>query len=149
MENTQEIISDEDKTLSLFCHLSVLIGGILVPIIIWAIKKNKSKFVRFHSLQSIFFHLTYAVVVSLVIILFAVIVIIAGMGISSVKTLHHTCGMSFALMVIAFSFLVIIILSAFGIIAYSIYLAVKTYNGEKIRIPVLGKIIYERVYGKE
>lgn len=149
MENTEEIISSEDKTLSMFCHLSMMLGGILMPIIIWAIKKEKSRFVRFHALQSIFFHLAYSVILAVVIVMFAMIILLTIPGIGYSKSLQHSSGFPAITMVFIFLISGIIILSALGAVAYSIYLAVKSYQGERTRIPVLGKIIYEKVYGKE
>jgi uncharacterized protein len=149
MENYEEVISGEDKMLSLFCHLSMVIGGILMPIIIWAIRKEKSKFVRFHALQSIFFHLAFSVILAIVIVMFAVIILLTIPGIGYSKSLQHSPGLPAFTMVITFILLGIIFLSAIGAIAYSIYLAVKSYHGEKTRVPVIGKIIYEKVYGKE
>jgi uncharacterized Tic20 family protein len=123
----------------------MLLGGILMPIIIWAIKKENSKFVRFHSLQSIFFHLAYSVILAVVIVMFAIIILLTIPGIGYSKSLQHSSGFPAITMV----FIFIIILSALGAVAYSIYLAVKSYQGEKTRIPIIGKIIYEKVYGKE
>ena len=148
MENTEENITSEDKMLSMLCHLSMIFGGILMSIIIWAIKKEQSKFVRFHSLQSIFFHLAFSVILAVVIVVFAVIIVLAGAGISSAKYLHDISRMSGIIIFISIAFLGIITLAAFGGIGYSIYLAVRSYQGEKIKIPILGKIIYEKVYGK-
>jgi uncharacterized Tic20 family protein len=149
MDNIEETITTEDKTLSMLCHLSMVIGGILMPIIIWAIKKEQSKFVRFHSLQSIFFHLVFSVILAITIVVFAVIIILAGAGISSVKYLHDPSRMSGIIIIISFAFLGIITLAAFGGIGYSIYLAIKSYQGEKTKIPIIGKIIYDKVYGNK
>lgn len=149
MENTEEIISSEDKTLSLFCHLSMVIGGILLPIIIWAIKKDNSKFVRFHSLQSIFFHLVFSVILAVVIIISVAAIVITSTGLATLKNnLEHTSGAPAAFLIIIFGFSLFIFFYAMGGIAYSIYLAIKSYHGDKVRIPVIGKIIYEKVYGK-
>jgi uncharacterized membrane protein len=35
----------------------------------------------------------------------------------------------------------------FGYIGYGIYLAVKSYQGAMVKIPIIGKIIYRKVYG--
>jgi uncharacterized membrane protein len=32
---------------------------------------------------------------------------------------------------------------------YGIYLAVKAYEGNLIKIPIIGKIIYKKVYGNQ
>ncbi len=148
MENAVQNISNEDKMLSMLCHLSMLFGGLIMPIIIWAIKKDQSKFVRFHSLQSIFFHLSFSIILAIVIMIFAVAIAIAGVGFTKMANLQHTSGMPAVFMIIMFMFVGLLIVAIFGGIGYSIYLAVKSYQGEKIRIPILGKIIYERVYGE-
>ncbi|MBI5402165.1 MAG: DUF4870 domain-containing protein [Ignavibacteriae bacterium] len=146
MEN-EEIISSDEKVLALVCHLSMAVGGIFVPLIIWAIKKEESKFVRFHSLQSIFYHLAFGVIVALLIIITAVIIVFAGVGFQSLGR-QASSGIPAVMIIIIFSFTGIIMLMAFGGIGYAVYLAIKSYNGEKIKIPVIGKIIYEKVYGK-
>jgi uncharacterized protein len=145
MENIEENITSEDKILSMLCHLSILFGGIIMPIIIWAIKKEQSRFVRFHSLQSIFYHLAFSVILAVVIIIVAVAIAITGAGFSSI---HNSSSMPAILLIIVFVFTVVIVIVTLGGIAYSIYLAVKSYQGEKTKIPIIGKIIYEKVYGK-
>lgn len=147
MENTEEKITNDEKLLSFLCHLSMILGGILVPVIIWAIKKEQSKFVRFHALQAIFYHLAYSVIAGF---------FIAGIIITYLSTLsiyyaprpsYHT-GPSATVIVILVVFVLLTFLIIFGSIGYGIYLAIKANKGEKIKIPVIGKIIYEKVYGK-
>lgn len=153
MENTEtvkqeEVITSDDKVLSLFSHLSILLGGIIIPIIIWAIKKETSKFVRFHSLQSIFYHIAYSVIIGIIAVIFVFIMVAtAGLG-SRGYYYRHDPGPAFMLPVMLF-FGGIILIFAFTGIGYSIYVAIKSYNGEKIKMPILGNIIYEKVYGKE
>jgi len=147
MENQTEIISSDEKVLALVCHLSMAVGGILVPLIIWAIKKEESKFVRFHGLQSIFYHLAFGVILALLIIITAVIIVFAGFGFQSLGN-QASSGIPAVMLIIVFSFTGILILLAFGGIGYAIYLAIKSYHGEKIKIPVIGKIIFDKVYGK-
>lgn len=149
MENMEENISSEDKTLSMLCHLSMTIGGILLPIIVWAIKKEQSKFVRYHALQSIFFQLAISVVIAVAIVVFAVLIILIGAGISTARHLDSTSGISVVMIILSFVFFGVITVAAVGGVGYSIYLAIKSYQGEKTKIPVIGKIIYEKVYGNK
>ena len=147
MENTEEIISNEEKMLSLFCHLSMVLGGILVPIIIWAIQKDKSKFVRFHSLQSIFYHIAYSVIVGFIVAIL-MFFFFGIVGFHTSRYYRHDSGLpEYMIFILIFFGGVITILVIAGL-GYGIYLAIKSYQGEKIRIPVIGKIIYEKVYGK-
>ncbi|MCY7362824.1 MAG: DUF4870 domain-containing protein, partial [Ignavibacteria bacterium] len=67
-----EVASDE-KLLAMLSHLSVLLGGILLPFIIWITQKDKSKFVRFHSLQAIFFQLSLAAIIVIFVIVIGIV----------------------------------------------------------------------------
>jgi len=152
MENTEEIkteeiITSDEKTLSLFCHLSMILGGILVPIIIWAIQKDKSKFVRFHALQSIFYHLAYSVIIGFFVAFF-MIIFFGSLGFHTSGYYRHSDGLPEYMIIISILFGAVIMIFVLAGISYGIYLAVKSFQGEKVRVPILGKIIYERVYGK-
>jgi len=148
MENKEEeIITSDDKLLAFLSHLSMILGGVLVPVIIWAVKKDKSKFVRFHSLQAIFYHISYSVITGFFIAVFLMLYLSAlGIYYSPGHT-YHT-GPSPAMIIILIIFILITVLIIFSAIGYGIYLAIKANKGEKIKIPVIGKIIYEKVYGK-
>jgi uncharacterized Tic20 family protein len=143
----EEIINSDEKLLSLLCHLSMILGGILVPIIIWAIQKDKSKFVRFHSLQSIFYHLAYSVIIGIIVAVF-MIIFIGSIGFHSTRYYRHGEGLPEYMIFILIFFGGVMAIFVIAGLGYGIYLAIKSYQGEKIRVPVIGKIIYEKVYGK-
>ncbi|MBI5402166.1 MAG: DUF4870 domain-containing protein [Ignavibacteriae bacterium] len=147
MENNEEIITKDDKLLSLLCHLSMIMGGILVPVIIWAIKKEQSKFVRFHSLQAIFYHIAYSVIAGFFIAVF-MIAYFSTLGIYYAPRPSYHTGPSTAMIILLVVFILLLFLIIFGAIGYAVYLAIKSNKGEKIKIPVIGKIIFEKVYGK-
>ena len=136
-------LKDEEKLFGLFSHLSIFFGGIIIPIIFWAINKDKSKFVTFHSLQALFFHLLYVAVI----FVFVFIIVIAGLALGFFSASHHsaTGAPIFVIGIILFyGFLFITIL---GVMAYSIYMGIKAYHGELRKYPIVGSIIYKRVYG--
>lgn len=143
--NTGESATSDERLLSLLCHLSSFLGGIILPVIIWATQKDKSKFVRFHSLQAIFFHLSVAVVIIILVFLF-LIIIFAGIGFSNLDKVNSSDNMPPFMIFFMIIFYGGIFLFVIAFLAYSIYLAIKAFNGELIRIPVLGNIIYKRVY---
>src|SRR5438132_1489086 len=105
------------RMLGLFSHLSLFLGGILVPIIFWATNKDKSKFVTFHSLQALWFHIAYIFV-----IVFAVmILVIGGIGFGFLTTgfQHGSKNAGGAIFVIALiAFYGFLFLSIFGAMAY-------------------------------
>ncbi|MEI7483079.1 MAG: DUF4870 domain-containing protein [Ignavibacteriota bacterium] len=150
MQN-EETTSDE-RLMAMLSHLSILFGGIILPIILWATQKDKSKFVRYHALQAIFFHIAYAAILAVVIVALVLVFMIFGIGLGAMtsKGGHHSDGGAFpAIMVILMIvFYGGLFISIFGAMAYEIYLAIKSYQGSYIKIPIIGKIIYKKVYGE-
>lgn len=135
----------DEKLLALFSHLSIFFGGIVLPIIFWAINKDKSRFVRFHALQAIFFHIAYLAIVIAVVIIMVLVGI--GLGVLSAGTFAAGKDGSLFLLFALIIFYGFIFLSMFVFFGYGIYVGVKSYKGELRRYPVIGKIIYEKVYG--
>jgi hypothetical protein len=70
-----------DKSVALWAHLGSLLFGILVPIVIFAVKKDESPFVRHHALEAINFQLTmligYVVSIILIIVLIGLFTVLA------------------------------------------------------------------------
>ena len=149
MQN-EEVTSDE-KLMAMLSHLSILFGGIILPIILWAVQKDKSKFVRYHSLQAIFFHIAYVAILVIVIVALVVIFMVLGIGLGAMSPKGHHSGNE-AFPVIMIILMVVfyggIFISVFGAMAYEIFLAIKSYQGSYIKIPVIGNIIYKKVYGE-
>ena len=143
-------LTNDEKMMSMLSHLSVIIGGIILPIVIWAVQKDKSKYVKFHSLQAIFFHISLAVVMIAFVILFILLMVVSGLGFGIFQSSSHHGGEGpLAVFIIVFivAFYGGIFAFVFGYIGYGIYLAVKSYQGAMVKIPIIGKIIYRKVYG--
>jgi len=135
----------DEKILALFSHLSIFLGGIVLPIIFWAVNKDKSRFVRFHALQAIFFHIAYIAIVVAVVIIMALVGI--GLGVLSAGTFAAGKDGSFIFIIAMVLCYGLIFISIFIFIGYGIFVGVKSYKGELRRYPIIGKIIYEKVYG--
>jgi len=138
-------LTNDEKLLGLFSHLSLFFGGIIVPIIFWAINKDKSKFVTFHALQALFFHIAYIVLI----IFLVIILVIAGFGVSFLSFgLHSTTSSGAPVLIIIFIivFYGILFLTMFFMIGYSIYMSIKAYHGELKKYPIIGKMVYKHVY---
>jgi uncharacterized Tic20 family protein len=145
----QEPTSDE-RLLALLSHLSVFMGGIILPLIIWATQKDKSKFVRFHSLQAIFYQLALAGIIILFVIVLVIILFASGIGLGAMENAGAGGGKDLpaffiVLMIIFYGGIFLMVIAG---MAYSIYVALKSYKGELIRIPVIGNIIFQKVYGQ-
>lgn len=142
-----ENLRDEEKLLALFCHFSVFFGGLLVPVLIWAFQKDKSRFVRFHSLQSIFGHLIFSFGVAIFAVLFFGIAVAANFSFFENSGASKNMPPLFIGLIIIFSLIVVLLALAF--IGFSVYWGVKAYNGYLSKIPLIGNIIYKKVYGEE
>lgn len=139
-----EDTSNEDRLLAMFAHLSIFFGSIMIPLIFWAMYRHKSKFVEFHSLQSLFFHIAYTVVMVILVIIAAAIGVMAGL-ISKTGGSPPVMG---AVQVIVILMLGLLIGGfVFGSIWYAVYLAINTYKGGTKKYPIIGNIIYKKVYG--
>ena len=145
----QENLTSEERLMAMLSHLSLLFGGIVLPIILWATQKDRSRFIRYHALQSIFFQLAYIVILVFLICVFALLAIFLGLGFGLI-TATSTSGsgeLSIALILFIVLFYGLIFVSAFGAMGYEIYLAIKSYHGAYTKIPIIGNIIYKKVYG--
>jgi hypothetical protein len=148
METESVKATNEERLISLFSHLSIFLGGIVLPIIFWAINKDKSRFITFHSLQAIFFQIAYIAII----ILLVFILIGSGVGITlltaGAKALDSGSAIPvfFIILMIVFYFLLFVVM--FGFIIYGIYIGVKAYQGELKRYPIIGNIVYKKVYGE-
>lgn len=136
--------TNDERMMGMFAHLSIFFGSIFIPLIFWAMYQSKSKFVTFHSLQSLFFHIAYTVLMVLVVIVVAVVGVLAGL-ISKTGGAPPEPG--------AFQILIILVLGlfvlgfVFGSIGYAVYLAIDTYKGGMKKYPIIGNIVYKKVYG--
>lgn len=143
--DANEIRSDE-RMISLFAHLSLFLGGILLPIIFWATNKDKSKFVTFHSLQSLWFHIAFIVLFIAFMMIMVVVMIVAGVGMGAM-TGAGADGMSVFFIIIMIAFYGLLFLGIFGAYGYSIYMGIKAYKGELCKYPIIGNKVYQKVYG--
>lgn len=148
MQTPNENVTSDERMMAMLSHLSILFGGIILPIILWAVQKDKSKFVRYHSLQAIFFHIAYIGILVLVIILLAIVMIVFGVGLGAMtsNTKSDPGAFPIVILILVFVFYAAIFISIFGAMGYEIYLAIKSYNGAYTKIPIIGNIIYRKVY---
>ena len=144
-EQNNSTITNEEKLISLLSHLSIFFGSLIVPIVLWAVCKDKSQYIRFQSLQTIFFQLSYTVLIIIIIILFAGLGIVGGIITSG----DPAGGELPVFFIIPFLIMYgLIILSTIAVLAYSTYMGVKAYQGEIKKYILVGKIIYNNVYLK-
>lgn len=139
-----EIASSDERLIAMFAHLSIFFGSLIVPVIFWAIYRERSRFVSFHSLQSLFFHLAYTAVIVVLAIFVAIVAALTGlMG----KKGSTPVTPDVFQIIIILALAIVVIGFVFGSIGMAIYLAISAYKGGLKKYPVIGNIIYARVYG--
>ncbi len=123
--NTPDAISSEERLWAMLAHLSGLLGWVttigqyLVPLIIYLVYRDRSRFVAYHAMQQLLFQLFLLIGI--------IVLTIVGVVIGVI-----TCGIGLILL--------IPLLLALGIYAlvYIIWAAIEAYNGKWFRIPLVG-----------
>lgn len=73
-------LKDDDRTMALVAHaLTFVEGGIIGPIVVYVIFKDKSNFVAFHALQSFLFGVAFSIL--------ALVTLVATCGVLTVPVL--------------------------------------------------------------
>jgi uncharacterized Tic20 family protein len=106
----------DDQTWALLAYLLGLVASIIAPLVIYLVKRNESRYVRYHAAQALNLGLTG--------LIYAVAAVVIGILLALA-----THGLGFILMVL--------VLLAIGI-AHLVYLimgAVKAYQGQPFQIP--------------
>lgn len=146
METSAEAVTTEntqssDRLAAMCTHLSIFFGSLIVPLVIWLIYSNKNKFVVFHSAQSLVFHLIYTAGIFFIGIVLAVIYYTTGIF---DKNPPPAPGIFTLLVILAISLLSLVFI--FGSMGYAIYLAISAYGGSTKKYPLIGSMIYKKIY---
>lgn len=56
-------LTDDEKQMAMFCHFGNLIGGFVVPLVIWMMKKEESRFVDRHGKEALNFSISMLIYV--------------------------------------------------------------------------------------
>lgn len=137
-------VTSNEKLLSMISHLSLILGtaGLITAVVIWATQAEKSKFVRYNSLQAIFYHLSLIAVIMIMVVIMIFFLLLFGMkeGLFKHHYMHDT-QLPVSMIIIMIIFGGGILLLTLAAIAYAIYMAVKSNEGYAIKIPVIGNFI--------
>ncbi len=116
----QPNVTDEERLWAMLAHLLALLGYVVwfgayvAPLVIYIVYKDKSQFVAFHALQSLFFQLGLLVVLTI-------------------------CGLLALTIVLTCIAIPVAILVIVGALVYIIFAAIKAYNGELFEYWLFGK----------
>jgi len=134
--------TQDERTFALLAHVLGIFSGFIAPLVFFLVKRD-SKFVSFHALQSLAWHIAYFVLFFGAIILF-IVSMIAGGGLR--EQAHGQPPFAF------FGFFGLFWLFAMGGGILNMILAIvygiKAHNGEWAQFPLLGGWVLRKiVYG--
>ena len=138
-----EKITSDEKLMALLSHISIIIPniGVIAPIIIWITQKDKSKFVRFNSIQAIFFQLSY-----FVLIMVSIFIGLVLMFISLPIMTRAPDAAPGALFWVSMGIMNLYFPLWFIFAIYALVAGVKSFKGRIFRYLIIGRIIEKRVY---
>lgn len=144
MDQQSENITQEERLYGLFVHLSMFFGSLVIPFVFWVINKDKSKFVTFHSLQALFFHIAYTIVIVFLVIFVAA----AGLAVGLIVPGYEGPPKMDAMKIIVLVAIAIVVIGFIGTsVIISLINAFSAYKGGMKKYPIIGNMVYKRVYG--
>lgn len=125
----------DPKTLAGLCYIPILFINIIVPLYVLLSGKG-GKFAKFHAVQALIMYVAYFVAVQLVMIpyylafgsLYAGIFTGKQVGAAALSSMGGMFLMMIPTMLLGVAFL-----------AYSIFLAIKAFGGNEVRVPIIWK----------
>lgn len=65
------VATHDERTMAMLAHVLSIFAGFVAPLVIYFVKRRESRFVAFHALQAIFWHLTMMIAMFGTFIVFA------------------------------------------------------------------------------
>jgi uncharacterized Tic20 family protein len=142
-----EVVTFEDRLLAAMSHLSVLLFffGMTASIVIWAVYKDKSKYVRFQALQAAAFQLSLIILwfAGMVVYMGSFFVMIAGEILSNQPSPANQ-GMP-VLFLLPFAVMMCLMASTVFAVIYGLFAAYSTYRGRDFKYVFLGAQVQKRL----
>jgi uncharacterized Tic20 family protein len=114
----------DDNLMAAIAHAGILVLGVLLPVVIWLIKKEKSKYVAFQALQAAVYQL-------------AVFVVFIGLWFVFMILAIFTGGLGGILMILLLPLVLIAVV-------YGLYGAYMCYQGKDFKYVLIGNMLAKR-----
>lgn len=126
-------IGMESNLAALLSYIIGIIGIILL------ITEKENKFVKYHALQALLFHLSFGVLIVVALILFFAFAAVGTVVAAALGKAGAIVGIIFYVIGIIIWFAAIILVPL-TILGGSIYAGIQAYNGKWIKIPIVGNL---------
>jgi len=126
----QGTLTEDEKLWGMLGHITTLVSmlglpGLLGPLVVWLMKKDESRFIHFHALQTLFLHIAL-ILVSIVLAIPITILVIATGGL------------------FIFPLIGLAVLLGVGMLVYTVIMGVKAKEGKWVLYPYVGKMAYDK-----
>ena len=125
MTNSDPSLSPDERMMAMLAHILAIFTGFIAPLVIYLIRKDQSRFVAFHAMQSLMLVGAY-IVIMIVLYILVFIITLVTMGIGAVLYIP--------LMILAFVPMI-----------FQILAGVHANNGEWYEYPVIGQMARKQV----
>ena len=133
-------LTQDERLLAAVSHGSVLVGAsVIIPIIIWALQKDKSPYVRFQAMQAAAWQITQWVAGLLVGICYFCYIIMVAAASSGSSSSEPPAGLIAGFCIFIPIFLGLAIFTVGGIIG-----AIMTFMGNNFRYPIIANFVENR-----
>ena len=117
--------------------------GFLVALIVWALQKDKSRFIKFQALQTLIFYLVVAVVVGFLFSCFFGVMFLgifgsSALAVESASSSEQLTQFVFLPFILPFATFSCIVPLSFLLLAVRIFAFVSVLNGRNFRYPLIG-----------
>src|SRR5437762_2734938 len=136
-----EEITRDERTNAMLAHLLTIFAGFVAPGVIYIVKRKESRFVAFHALQAVLWHLVLFAVffvgfISLFVVMFSTVALHRAPSTSPA----HDGPPPPAFFLGFFGMWLVMMLGWASNVGFSIYLAVRANEGKWTRYPLVGRI---------
>jgi len=129
----------DDRSMAMLAHVLSAFSGFIGPLVIFFVKRRESRFVAFHALQALFWHLLLMVTMFGSIIVFAGIMIGSAIGHGHEPPSHGAPPPAFFFGF--FGIWALMMLSWLANMGFTIYLGIQANAGRWTRYPIVGSLV--------
>ncbi len=141
--------TQHERTTAMLAHVLSTFAGFIAPLVIYIAKRRESRFVAFHALQALFWHLSMFVTMFGVMIVFFVSMFVSGAMNHPFPPpgAGHAAGFPPpAVFLLMFAIWGLMMMSWFVNLGFTVYVGVQSHAGRWTRYPLVGGLV-ARMFG--
>ncbi len=125
--------------------VAAAISYIWIVGVVFFIIEKENKFIRFHALQSILFGVANAIIMGVLAIIAVILTVVFSIGGAAAATASGSGGIGTLVQLVVWVIWLIFWLIGLAMFVGLIYAAVKAYQGQTFKLPIIGNIAEKTV----